>query len=150
MAQGYGQRELIGKQREMEDNPKNKLPVKEGSFVEFVDTPEFNGVVRRISKDQWQTVYIDYGNEEKTKFIHGYEFTEMFYRKKVIVKNVNIKVGTKIKFFDKSECIGIIRKVKKDQWQTVCIEVNEGLNTNEIKGFKFIQMLETGKISIIK
>lgn len=58
MARGYGQKELISMQREVESKPSEKLPVKEGSILEFVDAPEFNGTVRRITKDQWQTVYI--------------------------------------------------------------------------------------------
>lgn len=86
MARGYGQKELISKQRDVESAPKEKLPVRSGSLVEFPDSPEFNGVVRRISKDQWQTVYIDYGTEGKSKFIHGYEFIEMLNNGKIVIK----------------------------------------------------------------
>lgn len=66
MARGYGQKELISKQREMEFASKIKLPIREGSIVEFIDNPEWNGKVGRITKDMWQTISID-NSEGKTK-----------------------------------------------------------------------------------
>jgi len=85
MAKGYGQKELITKQRDMESSSKEKLPVKVGSIVEFLETPEFNGFVKRISKDQWQTVYIDYGVEGKSKFLNGDEFMGMVSKGKIVI-----------------------------------------------------------------
>lgn len=84
MAKGYGQKELINKQREVETQSKRKLPIREGSLVEFVENPEWNGKVRRITKDQWQTISID--NEKgKTKILHGDEFLELYNNGKIVI-----------------------------------------------------------------
>lgn len=84
MARGYGQKELIEKQRAAETNSKTKLPIKEGSIVEFTDNSEWNGKVRRITKDQWQTISID--NEAgKTKIINGEEFLDLIHNNKIII-----------------------------------------------------------------
>lgn len=150
MARGYGQKELIAKQRELESKPSEKLPIKEGSIVEFVDTPEFNGTVRRISKDQWQTVFIDYGTECKSKIIHGYEFIDLFEKGKVIVKKLPVKVGSIVEFVDTPEFNGTVKKVAKDQWQTVFIDYGDEEKLKAIKGYDFIKMAENGKILIKK
>jgi len=34
---------------------------KVGDGIIFKDTPEFNGIVDKISNDQWQNIMIDYG-----------------------------------------------------------------------------------------
>lgn len=86
MARGYGQKELISKQRENETNSKTKLPIKEGAIIEFIDNPEWNGKVRRITKDQWQTISVD-NSQGKTKILNGEEFIELYtYGKIVIIK----------------------------------------------------------------
>lgn len=83
---GHGQKELIKKQRDAEENkPSTVLPITIGSIVEFVETPQFNGKVKSISNDQWQTVYIDYGGKF-SKLINGYEFMDLLKRKKIIIK----------------------------------------------------------------
>ena len=149
MAQGFGQRELISKQRDLEGKSDLKLPVKEGSIIEFTDMPEFNGFVKRISKDQWQTVYIDYGVEGKSKIIHGHEIIELFSNGKIIVKNVSIKAGTRVEFVNTPEFNGIVKRTLKDKWQTVCVNYGVENEIKEIKGYQFIEMLEN-KLIVIK
>lgn len=82
MTRGYGQKELISKQRENETNSRTKLPVKEGSIIEFIDNPEWNGKVRRITKDQWQTISVD-NSQGKTKILNGEEFINLFSTGKI-------------------------------------------------------------------
>lgn len=87
MGLGEGQKRLIRAQKAAEENkPFKKLPVNVGSIVEFVTTPKFNGTVKLISKDQWQTIYIDYGGEH-LKLINGYEFIDLLKQGKIIIKN---------------------------------------------------------------
>jgi|GEM_PF-2335194 len=150
MARGYGQKELISMQREVESKPSEKLPVKEGSIVEFVDAPEFNGTVRRISKDQWQTVFIDCGNEGKSKFIHGYEFMDLYDKGKIIIKKLPVKIGSLVEFVDTPEFNGVVKKIAKDQWQTVFIDYGNKDELKAIKGYDFIKMVEDGKILLKK
>lgn len=82
MARGYGQKDLMNKQREAEINSKTKLPIKEGSIVEFVDNSEWNGKVRRITKDFWQTISID-NDEGKSKIMNGEEFIRLVAEGKI-------------------------------------------------------------------
>lgn len=84
MARGYGQKELIQKQREVETASKLKLPIKEGSIIEFIDNQEWNGRVRRITKDQWKTISID-NSDGKTKILNGEEFINLFNNGKIKV-----------------------------------------------------------------
>ncbi|MDP4180116.1 MAG: hypothetical protein Q8942_03380 [Bacillota bacterium] len=150
MAQGYGQKDLISKQRELESKPTEKLPVKEGAIIEFVDTPQFNGIVRRISKDQWQTVFIDYGSEGKSKIIHGYEIISLYQQEKIVVKKLPAKVGLLVEFVDEPEYNGRIEKIAKDQWQTVYINYGNDDELKPIRGYDFLKMVESGKIIIKK
>ena len=83
---GHGQKELIKKQRESEESKSSiPLPITIGSIVEFVENPQFNGKVKSISNDQWQTIYIDYGGKF-SKLINGYEFMDLLKKNKIIIK----------------------------------------------------------------
>lgn len=149
MARGYGQKELISMQREVESKPSEKLPVKEGSILEFVDAPEINGTVRRITKDQWQTVYIDCING-KSKYFHGYEFMDLYGKGKIIVKKLPVKVGSSVEFVETPEFNGIVKNIDKAQWQTVFIDYGNSDELKAIRGYDFIKMVENGKILIKK
>lgn len=151
MAKGYGQKELVSRQRESENKGSEKLPVKEGSIVEFVDTPEFNGIVRRVTKDQWQTVSIDYGVEGRSNIFQGYEIMDLFSREKIIIKKLPVKVGSIVEFVDTPEFNGIVKKIEKDQGKTVliCYSSKEG-ELKAIKSYDLTKMIEGGKLILRK
>ncbi len=149
MVRGHGQKELIQKQMEMEGKPKAKLPVKVGSIVEFVDTPEHNGVVRTITKDQWQTVFISYTENEPSIFFQGHEIIDMFSDGKIVVKNLPVRKGSLVEFVDPPELTGTINSIGNDRMRTVFIDFGEG-KLKPIYSYDLIKMVEAGKILIKK
>lgn len=63
-----------------------KLKLRVGDLIEFVDSPEFNGKIYKISQDQWKMIHIDYGTPGHSKILSPSEFNTLLNSKKVIVK----------------------------------------------------------------
>ena len=58
------------------DNQK-LMGLKVGDNVEFLETPEFSGTIFKISKDQWQNVYIDHGEPGHCHILFLAKLTKM-------------------------------------------------------------------------
>jgi hypothetical protein len=71
------QRALISKQREEEESTDSfvtpAVRVRIGDRIEFLDHPEFSGVVTRISQDQWKLISVYYGVSGHAKIVSPHE-----------------------------------------------------------------------------
>lgn len=88
------QRKLVADQKEDEFHSEadsflgsggEKFKISVGDRVKFVDDPDHNGTVTRITTDQWKNVSIDYGVPGRAHILFMYKIAEMVRRGKATV-----------------------------------------------------------------
>jgi hypothetical protein len=83
------QKSLIRRQRADEEDTDMTIHIRSmprvGDQIEFKDTPEYNGIVEKISNDQWKMIHIDYGVPGHRKILNPAQLVDLLNKGKVTI-----------------------------------------------------------------